>query len=293
MLQQLLIFEQTTHTLNYPLRSPTEFLPANSRCNLFPPAPTCPPVQWGSMRHRARKARLTSRKCPSYTNHSRLTHHNTGRKQSAFPFLSLPPELRNIIYEYVFSNTFVELNVHTGNLRDPFLYHSCYELSSTCCEDYIGEFQDAFGLLCSCRQVNMEARALPIALSTFTILNGRDLRAWNATYSSLVAAIQTLRIYTTNASTMLVGRTVAEFVGHMHLLSGLKKIEIVDYESDFADHALVESSKAALESDMKVVVGQELKVTFLDGYFWKDMVVSTECTERATFTGPQIDVLAS
>jgi hypothetical protein len=121
---------------------------------------------------------------------------STERTLPTFPFLSLPAELRNIIYEYIFSDILVELDIslkHDSGLSYP---HHCYTLSSsTYRSGPISQFQDTIGLLYVCRQIYVEARAFPIALSAFSISNGRKLYRSNVKHSSLVGAIRTLRIF--------------------------------------------------------------------------------------------------
>ncbi|PVI08228.1 hypothetical protein DM02DRAFT_621758 [Periconia macrospinosa] len=74
-------------------------------------------------------------------------------KNRTFVFLSLPPEIRNNIYEYVFGNN--EWKVHTADMfkaKNP--------------------PPNALSLLQTCRTINLEAQQYPFRLNTFKLKHG-------------------------------------------------------------------------------------------------------------------------
>jgi len=78
-----------------------------------------------------------------------LTVDSAQRNQRESPFLQLPPEIRNRIYEYALSRSHVQKH----------RYHSLWVGLSTT--------QDPFALLFVCRQIYAETAVLPYRLTRF------------------------------------------------------------------------------------------------------------------------------
>jgi hypothetical protein len=98
--------------------------------------------------------------------------------QPASPLLSLPPELRNIIYVYVFSGHRIEPVLYDNEKPDEVNVYTCETKLQETRHSTIQDFHLLVALTQTCRQIRAEARLLPWKLNKYTVSRSAHFVKW-------------------------------------------------------------------------------------------------------------------
>lgn len=145
-----------------------------------------------------------------------LQSDRTQENQANSPLLRLPPELRNIIYEYVL------------RMNHPI------EMIRTAMRDRAGPKRHLLALLGSCSQINTETAMLPYTLNVFA-MTGFSSNAWKLlhhTGQKQLQAIKRMQLRT------FVGSMVEGLEGELASLRGLETIEVRDSRGQWNENLI-------------------------------------------------------
>jgi hypothetical protein len=173
-----------------------------------------------------------------------LIHPSTQRNQLDSPLLGLPAEIRNQIHEEIFGGKFI--NSGCGPSNTTAHRGSIYSLPSlptpvTDARDYVecrfekrenqrtedGRPSYNFALLKVCRQINSEARVLPLQLNIFNFPITQNFHEWKVAVGALLSDVRCIPMHTTAKRL----RSIYELDSPSLSYPGHKNAEVAVYSS--------------------------------------------------------------
>lgn len=143
-------------------------------------------------------------------------------RNSKSPLLSLPPEIRNRIWEYTFGHNVYEVLAGHDRVRRPSIIRLSYGSST------------GLALLQSCRQIYSEAALMPLHLSTFVFdSTSKIMRATSQFTKRQRKHIRHIRFDTTSQDFGGAAWFItSKMIKTAELFPSLKSIQIVVYDAN-------------------------------------------------------------